>query len=98
MEHQTDPKPPPQRVLAAPTINKSIPWGYFDGASQGVPPLGGAGGLIYLNDDIKSEIMFAPGRASNSKAEIAALWAVLRLALDKKIEKTCSYIEPPKWR
>ena len=53
MEHQTDPKPPPQQVLEAPTINKSIPWGYFDGANQGDSPLGGAVGFLHLNNKEK---------------------------------------------
>jgi ribonuclease HI len=30
-------------------INKDIPWAYFDGASQGHPPKGGFGGILYLS-------------------------------------------------
>jgi ribonuclease HI len=32
-------------------INKNFPWAYFDGASQGTPPRGGAGGILYLSQN-----------------------------------------------
>ena len=68
MEHQTEPKSTPQRLITNPEINKTIPWGVFDGASQGEPPLGGTGGVVYLNEEKKIEITCAHGRASNNKA------------------------------
>jgi hypothetical protein len=33
-------------------INKNIPWAYFDGASQGNPPKGGARGILHLSSTI----------------------------------------------
>ena len=83
MEDQMEPKPSPQWLLTTPKINKTIPWGYFDGANQGEPLLWGAGGLVYLNEKEKLKITFAPGRVSNNKEELATLWAVLRIDLDK---------------
>ena len=35
--------------------------------------------------------MFAPGQASNNKDELAALWVVPRLALDKKLKSLQLY-------
>ena len=50
LKHQTDPKSKPKRVIKVPEIDKANPLGYFDGASQGEPSLGGAGGILYLNE------------------------------------------------
>ena len=49
--------------------------------------LGGEGGVVYLTDDKKLEIKFAPGRASNDKVELSALWEVLRIAINKQMKK-----------
>ena len=42
---------------------------------------------MYLNERTKFEITFAPGQTSNNKPELAALWSILRLALDKQLKK-----------
>ena len=73
MDHQKEPKPTSQRLLASLEINKSIPCGFFDGASQGGPPLGRVDGVLYLNDKEKSEFLFPPEQASNSKEKLVAL-------------------------
>ena len=70
-------------MLKASEIVKSSQWGYFDGASQGEPTLGGVGGIAYLNDSTKFEITFTLGQGTNNKAELVALWSILRLALEK---------------
>ena len=59
--------------------------GFFDGASQGEPPLGGSGGVLFLNDLSKIEITFALGQGTNSKAELSALWSVLKIASEKNV-------------
>ena len=41
-EHRSQVKDPKVRVLVPLEINKGIPWAFFDGESQGDPPLGGA--------------------------------------------------------
>ena len=41
-------KPPRIRTLVQEVIDKSYPWGYFDGTTQGDPKMCGAGALLYL--------------------------------------------------
>ena len=50
MEHQMKPKSTPQRLLTNLEINKTIRWVLFDESSQGEPPLGGVGGVVYLKE------------------------------------------------
>ena len=50
MEHCEEIKPKPKRVLKPPRVVKNTPWELFDGASQGEPLLGGAGGILYMNE------------------------------------------------
>ena len=59
--------------------------GFFDGASQGELILGGAGGVLYLNDLSKMEITFAPGQGTNNKAELSTLWSVLKIVVEKNV-------------
>ena len=66
-------------------IETNTPWAFFDGASQGDPPLGGAGGILFLDVSTKTEITFAPGHGTNNKAYLSALWSVLRIALEKNV-------------
>ena len=66
-------------------MDKNTPWAFFDGASQEEPLLGGAGGVLYLNEYSKTEITFAPGQGTNNKAELSALWVVLKIAAEKNV-------------
>ena len=54
MEHQVAPKQKPRRELKGPNINKNVPWGFFNGASQREPPLGGVGGILFLDETTKT--------------------------------------------
>ena len=74
-----------RRLITAPNINKDIPWAFFNGASHGMLPLGGAGAVIFIFAEKKLRIKYAIGQATNNKVELAALWAVLRVALSKQI-------------
>ena len=64
-----------------------MPWDFFDGASQGDPPLGGAGAVIFFSATKKKKIKYAMGHASNNKAELSALWATLRVAQNSQIQE-----------
>ena len=64
---QALPNPKPTRNIKDPKIDKNKPWGFFDGSSQGEPPLEGAGGILYLNEDIIFEIKFTPVQDTNNK-------------------------------
>ena len=68
-------------------INKSQPWAFFDRASQGNPLLGGEGGIIYLSKNNKIAIKISMGQEINSKAELSALWTVLKIAKDKQVPR-----------
>jgi hypothetical protein len=50
-----------------PDIDYSIPWGYFDGASQGVPPRCGVGVVLYINHSHYIHIRYSPGGGTNNK-------------------------------
>ena len=81
---------PKVRVLVPLEINKGIPWSFFDGASQGEPPLGGSRGVLYLPVLHKIQDKFAPGHCTNNKAELVALHLVLELAFKKQHYSTAS--------
>ena len=50
-----------------------------------MPPLGGAGTVIFISAEKKLRIKYDIGQATNNKAELAALWVVLRVALSRQI-------------
>ena len=82
--------------LIPPEINKGIPWDFFDGASQGDPPLGGSGEVLYLSGFHKIQAKFAPRNCTNNNAELAGLHMVLELAF-KKTYLNCKSLGTPKW-
>ena len=86
MEHRNMPKSTPLKMIISSKINKTIPWAYFDGSNQGDPALGGAGGVAYLIENKKIEIIFSLSRASNNKEELIALWIVLRVSINKHLK------------
>ena len=68
MEHETTPKQKPRRVFKPPNIDKNTPWDFFDGENQEEPPLGGAIGILFLNETKKKKITFSPRHGTNNKA------------------------------
>ena len=48
--------------------------------------MGGPGGILYLNEDTRFEIKFALRQGINNKAELVALWAILKLAQEKQVK------------
>ena len=62
-----------------------MPWAYFDGASQGEPPLGGAGVANFLSTNRKVMTKFSMGQATNNKVELSALWITLKVARSYQI-------------
>ena len=45
----------------AKVIDKTYPWGYFDGSASGDPKICGAGGVLFIYDDhfILSKLVWA---------------------------------------
>ena len=58
----------------------------FDIASQGEPPLGGAGAVIYFSTKRKNLVKYVVGQATNNKAKLSALWATLKVARSNHIQ------------
>ena len=73
------------RIVVEENIDKSSPWGYFDGSVVGVPQLCGVGGLLYINDDHYVTFKVGLGSGTNNLAEIFSLKLLLTLALEKQI-------------
>ena len=68
-------------------IDKSYPWGYFDGSSADDPKICGAGGMIYISNEHFFSFKVGLGIGSNNFAEICALKLLLTLARERNIVK-----------
>ena len=81
--------PPPSRVRqsAQESIEKSFPWGYFDGAAQGDPSLCGAGAVLYLKEGHFFHPRWGLGEGTNNKAKLLALYMLLLLAHEKGLQR-----------
>ena len=73
------------RTIAIEIIDKSYPWGYFDGFDAG--ELCGAGGMIFFFDEHYVSFKSGLGSGTNNFVEICALKLLLSLARDKHIVK-----------
>ena len=73
----------PQKIqkkrIIGPKPLKVFPCEFFDGAVA--KHLGGAGFVIYLNDNHYFSFSLGCGCSTNARAELLALWAVLRVSL-----------------
>jgi len=68
-------------------IDFGIPWGYFDGASQGHPPRCGVGVVLYISHNHYIFIRYALGQGSNNMSEFIALWTLLETTKGKNVNK-----------
>ena len=75
------------RSVIVEDIDKSYPWGYFDGSFADDPKICGAGGMIYFSDEHFFSFKDGLGIGSNNFAEICALNLLLTLAREKNIVK-----------
>ena len=57
---------------------KEFPCAFFDGAAG--MNIGGAGYVIYLNENHFFSFSLGVGSSTNTRAELLALWAVLRVS------------------
>jgi hypothetical protein len=83
-------KPPKHfvpRNLQEPSIDFTRPWGFFDGACQGTPGICGAGAILYLDNAHHFSLKYGVGRGTNNRAEIYALWILLKVVVDKQVRK-----------
>ena len=75
------------RSIVAEDIDKSYPWGYFDGSAAGEPKLCGVGGLIYITGQHFFSYKAGLGFGSNNFAKLLGLKRLLSLSLDKNLKK-----------
>jgi hypothetical protein len=74
------------RVTVNLEIDNAIPWGFFDGASQGNPRKGRAG-VLFLKEGYSVSFKAALGEGSNNWTELNALWLLLRTATEYEADK-----------
>ena len=75
------------RIITKEIIDKSKPWGFFDGSVAGDAHLCGTGGILFIKDDHYFTFKAGLGIGTNNLAELCALKLLLTLALDKQITK-----------
>jgi len=69
------------------SMDKGMPWGFFNGASQGHPPCCEFGEILYIYDSCFFKICFSPGRGTNMKVELSAMWALFFLVSTLNLRK-----------
>jgi ribonuclease HI len=73
--------------IVPPPIDYTIPWGFFDWASQGHPPSCGVGVVLFISHSHYIHIGYAPGGGTNNRAELIALWTLLETTKEKNLTK-----------
>jgi hypothetical protein len=66
-------KAPKLKNIVVAQINKEVPWRFFDGTNQGHLLCHGDGIVLYISTSHYYNILYTPGRGSNTKVEMAAL-------------------------
>ena len=62
------------------SIDKTYPWGYFDGSAAGEPKVCGPGGVLYFSDVHYFTFKAGLGTGTNNSVELCALKLLLSLA------------------
>ena len=57
------------RIVSVDNIDKTYPWGYFDGSAAGEPKICGAGGMLYISDEHYFSFKAGLGIGTNNYAE-----------------------------
>ena len=73
------------RIITEEVIDRTKPWGFFDGSAFGNPKVCGAGGILFLKDDHYITFKAGLGVGSNNYVELSALKLLIILALNKLI-------------
>jgi ribonuclease HI len=87
-QHDSHTQPP---NCLMPTIQKNIPWAFFNGATQGSPTRGGVGGIIYLVEYSTFSFTASLSEATNNFSEFLALKLLVLLAKEKGISQPNIY-------
>jgi len=70
------------QIQVIPKLDKGIPWGFSDGASQCHPPLCGVA-VLFMNQNLYMHIRYAPGKGSNNTTVFITLRTLLVITLEK---------------
>ena len=70
------------RQVEAEVIDKTYPWGYFDGLASGDPKICGVGGVLFISDDHFYTFKAGLGFGTNKYAELIGLKLLLTLSLE----------------
>ena len=71
-------------MIKEPSIDKKIPWAFFDGESQGDSPLVGCGSIMHILEEVQILIKYGLGHYSNNEADSSELWVVLKTTMVRK--------------
>jgi hypothetical protein len=74
---------PAIRAIQPELIDSSLPWAYFDGASQNL--LCGGGAVLYLSDSHFYKIKMGLGQGTNNYVELMALLLLLKFAREQGV-------------
>lgn len=74
------------KIPSMPTLDYEIPWGYFDEACQGHPPICGVGVVLFLNHKHSLQSKYTPDVETNNKVEFIALWTLLEATIKKDVK------------
>ena len=74
------------RMVVMEQIDKSAPWGFFDGSAAGIPQTCGAGGILYLSDEHFFTFSAGLGLGTNNYAELLALKLLIILDLKQGVQ------------
>ena len=75
------------RPVFAESIDKSYPWGFFDGSAAEDASTCGGGGILYFLDKLSFSFKAGLGAGTNNTAELCALKLLLTLARMKDYAK-----------
>ena len=75
------------KIVSVDNIDKTYPWGYFNGFVALDPKICGDGGMIYISDEHYFSFKAGLGTGTNNFAEICALKLLLTLDREKHIVK-----------
>ena len=80
-------KPHRIRTVVQEVIDKSYPWGYFDGVAEGDLIVCGVVALLYLDEGHYFQIRWGFKEGTNNKAELLALYMLMILAHENGVQK-----------
>ena len=73
-------------------IDKFVPWGYFDGACQGIDSICGMGGKLYISNNHLSKFKANLGSGINNDIEFMVLIFLMKLALERGLQHLLVYV------